>query len=428
MISHANVSIDSVSIDENEVVSLALELGNIDSPTGEEGPAGEFVYDWLRDKGFDTKKIGMFDDRFNVLGTLPGTSDGYSLIFNSHYDTGKHGNDRWSLRDAGDPAYHSAWRDGDVLIGEGVVNDKGPMAAFLVAANAIKSAGIELKGDLLVSAVPGEIGVEPVDEFQAPKYLSKEVGARFLVQHGGVADYALIAEGTEFKAAWIEAGKAFFKVTVHGDKQYYTPFAPDATVDPGHPNAIVRAAYLVPKLQEWGREYEVRNRFESEGGTVVPKVTIGAIRGGNAYHVTRTSELCAIYLDVRLVPKQDPLAVRAELRRILRESGIPGEVELFLYRRSYQAEEPGLLLECLRGAHGRVVGGKLGVADYPFSSMWRDISVFNEMGIPAITYGPGVAVRGSLSMRISDLVTAAKVYADLAIRICTRDKQPGVVS
>jgi len=96
----------------------------------------------------------MFENRFNVLGVLPGASDGYSLIFNSHYDTGKHGHDVWSLRDATDPIYHSAWRDGDVLYGEGVVNDKGPLAAFLVAANTIKRAGIELKGDLLVSAVP----------------------------------------------------------------------------------------------------------------------------------------------------------------------------------------------------------------------------------------------------------------------------------
>jgi acetylornithine deacetylase/succinyl-diaminopimelate desuccinylase-like protein len=414
--------LEQVSIDEDEVVSLALELGNIDSPTGDEGPAGEFVYNWLVERGFETKKVGMFPDRFNVLGTLPGTSDGYSLIFNSHYDTGKHGHDRWSLRDAGNPAYHSAWREGDVLVGEGVVNDKGPMAAFLVAAHSIKRAGIELKGDLLVSAVPGEIGVEPVDEFQSPQYLSKEVGARFLVQHGGVGDFALIAEGTDFKAAWIEAGKAFFKVTVHGDKQHYTPFAPDAEVDPNHPNAIVRAAYLIPKLQQWGRGYEIRNRYQSEGGTVVPKVVIGAVRGGNAYHVTRTSELCAIYMDVRLVPDQDPLAVRAEIRKILSDSGIPGEVELFLYRRSYQAEQPGLLLDRLRESHDNVIGGELGIADYPFSSMWRDISIFNEMGIPAITYGPGVAVRGSLSMRIADLVTASRVYADLALRICTTEK------
>ena len=211
------MSEEGVRIDPDEVVELALALGNIDSPTGDELPAAEFVFEWLSGNGFRTRKIGMFADRFNVLGTLKGRGTGYSLIFNSHLDTGKHAGDRWSLREAGERGYHSAWRDGDLLVGEGVVNDKGPMAAFLVAAKAVKESGVELEGDLLVSAVAGEIGTEPVDEFESPRYLSKEVGTRYLIQHGGVADFALVAEGTGFKVAWIEAGKAFFKVTVFGD-------------------------------------------------------------------------------------------------------------------------------------------------------------------------------------------------------------------
>lgn len=417
------MSITPVTIDEEELVDLTLRLCQIDSPTGHEGEAGQFVFDWMLENGFNPRKIGMFEDRFNVLGSIPGVAEGYSLIFNSHLDTGKHGDDRWSLRDARNPLYHSAWRKDDLIYGEGVVNDKGPMAAFLIAAKAIKTAGIELKGDLLISAVAGEIGTEPVDEFTAPRYLSKEVGARYLIEHGGVADYALIAEGTNFSAGWVEAGKAFFKITMYGDRQYYTPFTPDAEVNEQHPNAIVRAGFLIPKIQQWGREYEGRFRHETAGGTVVPKVTIGAIRGGNAYHVTRTSELCSLYLDVRIVPGQDALAVRAELRRLLADAGVPGDVELFLYRRGYEASGHESLLESLEEAHASVVGGKLGIAAQPFTSMWRDINPFNELGIPAITYGPGVAV-DKLAMGIQDLATAARVYAQVAINVCGKEKSP----
>jgi hypothetical protein len=39
-------------IDPQEVVDLALALGNVDSPTGSEGSAGQFVYDWLATNGF----------------------------------------------------------------------------------------------------------------------------------------------------------------------------------------------------------------------------------------------------------------------------------------------------------------------------------------------------------------------------------------
>jgi acetylornithine deacetylase/succinyl-diaminopimelate desuccinylase-like protein len=420
-VAQATISASSKDIDRDELVKLTLDLCNIQSPAGKEAEVGAFVFDWLRSEGFEPKKIGMFPDRFNVLGTMPGRGDGYSLIFNSHLDTGRSKTDRWSMRVPDADINHSAWIDDDTLYGEGVVNDKGPMAAFLIAAKTLKKSGSTLRGDLLLSAVPGEIGYEAVDEFDSPQYLSKEVGTRYLIQHGGVADFALVAEGTDFRYAGIEAGKAFFKITVFGYDQYYSPFVPDAAVDAEHPNAIVRAGILVPILQEWAREYERRFVYTCKDGTIVPKAVIGAIRGGNPYHVTRTSELCSVYLDCRLTPESDPLALRRELRELLAMSKLPGEVELFLYRRSYGSGENGILLDGLRQAHRQTIGSELEIAAPVFSSMWRDVLIFNEMGIPAVTYGPPRSFRKQ-AMSVDDLVRAARVYADLALEVCNREK------
>jgi acetylornithine deacetylase/succinyl-diaminopimelate desuccinylase-like protein len=339
-------------------------------------------------------------------------------------DTGRSKADRWSIRDPDAAINHGAWREGDTLDGEGVVNDKGPLAAFLIAAKAIKQAGTALRGDLLLSAVPGEIGYEAVDEFEAPQYLSKEVGTRYLIQHGGVADFALVAEGTDFRYAAIEAGKAFFKITVHGEDQYYTPFVPDADVDAEHPNAIVRAGVFIPLLQDWARRYEQRFVYTCQDGTIVPKAVIGAIRGGNPYHVTRTSELCSLYLDCRLTPESDPLALRRELRELLASAGLPGTVELFVYRRSYRASgagDAGILLEGLRRAHRATLGTELELAAPVFSSMWRDVLIFNEMGIPSITYGPPRSFRRQ-AITVADLVRCSEVYARLAMDVCGREK------
>ena len=68
-----------------------------------------------------------------------------------------------------------------------------------------------------MSAVAGEISREPIEEWQGPAYLSKDLGARFMITHGAVADYALVAEGTGFGIVGIEPGKAHFKVTVFTD-------------------------------------------------------------------------------------------------------------------------------------------------------------------------------------------------------------------
>jgi len=413
--------IPELAIREDELVALALELCNIDSPHGREGAAGEYVYQWLARNGIPARKLEMLPGRFNVLGVLAGTGGGHSLIFNSHLDTSKDPDDRWSLRDARAPINRGAWREDDRLFGDGVVNDKGPLAAFLVAAKAIKESETRLKGDLLLSAVPGEIGTEPVDEFTAPEYLSKEVGTRYLIQHGGVADFALVAEGTDFGMAWVEAGKAFFKVTVFGDPQIYAPFLKALPASTTHPNAIVRAAAIVPALHDWAAAYEKRFTYHGKGGTIVPKVCLGAIRGGNPWHITRTSELCSLYLDVRTIPGQDPLPIKEELLDLLRDLGVPGEVELFLYRRAYEAENPGPLVESIRRAHHRVFGKDAAMAAPVYSSMWRDVSVFNEMGIPAVTYGPPRAFE-SCSMRIQDLLDAARVYAAIAVDLCNTIK------
>src|SRR3954453_16004266 len=138
-------------IHTDELVQLTLDLCNIESPAGREAEVGRFVFEWMLREGFAPKKIGMFPDRFNVLGTLPGLGDGYSLIFNSHLDTGRSKADRWSIREPDAAINHGAWREGNTLFGEGVVNDKGPMAAFLLAAKALKSSGKALRGDLLLS-------------------------------------------------------------------------------------------------------------------------------------------------------------------------------------------------------------------------------------------------------------------------------------
>ena len=57
-------------IDVDELVKVALDLGNIDSPTESEGPVGEYVHDWLRSHGFAVKKLALFGDRPNIVAII----------------------------------------------------------------------------------------------------------------------------------------------------------------------------------------------------------------------------------------------------------------------------------------------------------------------------------------------------------------------
>jgi len=415
-------------IDPQEVVDLALALGNIDSPNGAEGPAGEFVFDWLKQHAFTPRKYALIPERFNVAATLPGTGGGYSLCFNAHLDTTLRPDAVWSARDAKDPLYHSAWLEGDSIFGDGVVNDKGPMAAFLVAAKAIRDAGFPLKGDLIVSAVAGEISREPVEEWQGPMYLSKDLGVRFMVTHGVVADYALVAEGTGFGIVGIEPGKAHFKVTVYsGGPRYYTPYLPRPTELADAPNAIVRAAAVIAEFEKWAYDYQQRNTYRGARGTIVPKASVNAIRSGYPFNVTSAPQICAFYVDTRILPGANPMDVRDELRGVVSRLGVEGEVELYLYRPGFEAIGAERLIETIERCHGQTFPTPPAIVADAVTSMWRDTNAFNELGIPAVSYAPRAQSHASTkSFKVKDLTDAALVYARIAMDLCTQERPASV--
>jgi acetylornithine deacetylase/succinyl-diaminopimelate desuccinylase-like protein len=401
-------------VDAEEVAQLALTLGNIDSPTGGEQEVASFLQGWLREHGFEPRVVGLLPERPNLMAVLPGAGAGRSLLFNSHMDTAVWSGDP-RVADPEDPIFHSAWREGDLLYGHGVMNDKGPMAAWLIATVALKEAGVQLRGDIVLTMVSGEIGNEPVDEFQGLHYSGKDLGARYLAVHGGVADYALVAEATGFNLAWVEAGKSFCKIRLLGGRGLYTPFV----ASDGGPSAIFQAAKVLEAWQPWAAAYTTRHRYECEGGVVSPAVNIGAIRSGLPWAITRTPEVCELYVDLRTAPGQSATATVAEVRELLDTAGVEGEVELFLHRPGHEARGVQPLAQAVRTAHRHVFGSEPGLPKPPTTSMWRDTNVWNELGVPAAMYGPGAGSGGGgVSVNVDDLHKAALVYAGAAYELC----------
>lgn len=411
-------------IRREDLVQFALELCTIDSAIGNEREVGEFLYHWMEREGLRPRKLGLQSHRFNVLGRLDGTGGGASLIFNSHMDTAVPSAPDLVHADPTHRRYHAAWIEDDLLVGEGIINDKGPMGAFLLAVKAIKDSGHRLPGDVLVSAVINETGGEPCDEPPGNYVQSKEFGTRFLVTHGGVADYALVCEGTGFGLVWVEAGEFWYKVTLRGEvAPIYTPYLPERTTLAQSPNMIVASAVAVETLERWASRYQTQNTYVSPGGTVVPKAQIGAIRGGDPNRPLFSTQLCELSLDVRSVPGQDPLRTRQEIRDVLTAAGLNASVELFSYRPAFEARNIARLADAARRAHRAVFAEEPQSAPVETSSMWRDINVFNEIGIPAMTYGPrSRSLGGKRALPIESLYQAALLYARIAVDLCSQQR------
>ena len=414
------------AIDRQELIDLVLALCNIPSPMGKELAAGNFVFDWMTREGFAPRKVGIADHRFNVVGRYGGIGDGANLLFTSHLDTESPFYDHrdahaWKPATVADPQWLSAWLDGETFFGHAVGNDRGPMACFLIAAKALKQAGIELAGTLYLTACPGEIGPEPAEECQGVDYLGKELGAAYMLAHGGVApDFAIAAEGTDFGVNWSACGYAYYKITLEGTA-VFTPLIdhPDDVAD--HPNPIVRMAAAIEVLQRWSVKFEREHRYEGPGGTSVPKVQVGAIRGGNPQSMGGGSEICSLYVEVCLTPQQEIGPVDRDLKAAFRAAGMGDAViEPYVVRHGFEARPETVqpLHTALDHGHAMVKGGPIAIGNPVYSSMWRDHNIFNMNRIPAVTMGP---VRWRPS--IDDLVDCARLYARTALILCGRARK-----
>jgi len=408
-------------IDRQEVIDLTLALCNIPSPMRQEKAAGDFVYNWMLSEGFSPRRVGMVEHRFNVVGQYGGEGDGPNLLFTSHLDTESpfyDARDRWSMAESSvaDRQWLEAWLEGDQFFGHAVGNDRGPMVCFLLAAKALKAAGIRLAGTMVLTACPGEIGPEPAEDCSGIDYLGKELGAGYMLTHGGVApDYVISAEGTDFGVNAVACGNADFCITLQG-QAVFTPMLQHPESNADHPNPIVRLGGLIDAVQSWAKRFEVENRYVSGGGTAIPKVQIGAVRGGIPQAMGAGSEICKLYVHVNLTPAQTIGAVTRSLKIALREAGLgDAQVEPYTVRHGFDADRDAVapLEQALDAAH-RVVRGTPQLPSDPFyASMWRDHNIFNMNRIPAVTSGP---VRWRPT--VTDLWQCTRMYALTTLALC----------
>lgn len=415
--------LDRIEQSKEDLADLMLTLGNTYGPFGQEAVTAAAVHDWYGANGMQSDFVEVADGRACTVGRIAGTGGGSSLIFNAHLDTEASGHDFDTLMDAPDPNRIGARREGDRIFGHTVQNDRGCMAMQMIAGRAIAQSGIALGGDLLLKSAVGETGAAPVDEYQGTAYEGKGFGTSALVDRGYVADYAVIAETTDFAPSWIQCGAAYYKITLRG-RNMYTPRLLRADTLAEQPNAIVRAAHVVDLVESWAVDFEAARTRETPCGTMRPKAQVGAIRGGIPWRPNRSSTYAALYVDVRTLPGEDVETVTDALTRAVRATGLEVEVDLIMAKAGHEAPGEAIapLLSEIRSAHRHVRGTDMpDRAEDAVVSMWRDTNVYNRAGIPALTFGPGrgkAAVQGTGFIELDEFVDGAKIYALTALSLC----------
>lgn len=399
-------------VDRSRIVEIATNLANIISITGEEKEVAEYLGAEFENLGMQVEYQEVEEGRPNVIGTLKGTGGGATLMFNAHMDHF-------------DNPQETVVED-DRIYGRGLVNMKAAFPCYIEAVAAVQKAGVKLKGDLIIAGVVGEIEKAQVGRFQGKSYRGAGVGARYLMDHGVMADMCIIGEPTGLQLQIGNAGLLWARLSVDGKATKF----------------VLAACKVAQAIQDWEKEYQRKYPHKF----MLPTVQIGAIDGGNPFK-PGTRPTTDIFVIVKMLPGAVPLSIKRDIEQVCervrkRESDILDiRVELYLTTPGYEISKSEYVVKAMERAHKTVFRKPVPYAKPIRYGITSDGSRIAAYGVPAITYGPGfgthlvdptetkagaewdspTGVRRGVG--IENMVNCTKVYAMAALDICNKKKE-----
>jgi acetylornithine deacetylase/succinyl-diaminopimelate desuccinylase-like protein len=396
-------------LDRERLVEIATRLADTVSITGEESDVAHYLGSELERLGMEVKYQEVEEGRPNVIGTLKGSGGGATLMFCAHMD---HFDNPQETVVTGDRIY-----------GRGLVNMKCAFPCYIVAVEMLRKAGVDLKGDIIISGVVGEIEKAQVSRFAGKTYRGAGVGARYMMDHGVTADMCIIGEPTGLQLQIGNCGVVWAQVTVEGRAE----------------NFVLQAGKVAQAIQDWEQEYQQKFKHPF----MLPTVQIGAIEGGNPFK-PGTQPATNLYVIVKTLPGTPTLAIQRELEAVCarveqREGDIKTWVELYLSTDGYEISREERVVKVMEQAHQQVFGEPV---QYPMPKRYgitSDGSRIVQYGVPAITYGPGFGThlidptepeitewdnpsgirRG---VGIQNMINCTKVYALAALEVCSKER------
>lgn len=263
----------AVAAREAERLEFLRELVELQSLTGSESAIQTRLEGAFADAGLDVRRQEIdsdrvsahlpassgesFEGRPNIIGVMPGSGGGRSLLLNGHVDTVSAGDEsQWRH-----PPFSAALVDGEVW-GRGACDMKAGLVACLYAVIAIRDAGLSLRGDAVIAATVGEE--------------TGGAGAIAYALDGVRTDAAIVTEPTRLSIAPAHMGAAAVRIALRGRSAH-------ACVRHIGVSAIEKFVSLFAALEHYEAE---RNRGLNhplflEVASPLP-LNVGIVRGGEA--------------------------------------------------------------------------------------------------------------------------------------------------
>jgi succinyl-diaminopimelate desuccinylase len=313
----------------DELAGLASRLIGYDSsgPDGVMEAAG-FVEGWLEARGIEVATDEVRG--LPVLRAEVGREGAPTVVLHGHLDVvpGREGQ-------------FEARIDGDRLIGRGAYDMKGALAAMLLTTAAMRDQGG-------VRVRLGIVGDEESEE-------SAERGSDHLVDGGFLGDFAITGEPTDLQIGVEAKGVLAVRLEVSGVAAHgATPWLGD--------NAVLKAHDVFRSIESLPFARQSSELFDR------PSINLGRIVGGDA--LNKVPDRCAIDVDIRYLPEQDPATV---LEQVL------------FSRPPAVVDRNSSFVRALREAAGEHRDGEPMSVGRDGAS---DAVSFLRVGVPAVEFGP----------------------------------------
>lgn len=374
---------------EAEVCSLCQELVRCPSPPGQEQGVSEIVEREMRTLGYDEVHR---DEVGNIIGLVRGVQSGPCVLFDAHMDVVPATSpEMWRY------SPYSAQRSEGRIWGRGATDDKGPLAAALVALGTIPRD--KFRGTLVLSASVGEEMIEGL----ALEHVLRRLPA----------DIVVICEPTGLKLGVGHKGRAGLVVTAEG-----------VAAHSSRPELGVNAVYLMMQAIKRVRTLTLpRDELLGHGICELVEIISSPYPG-----TSMVPELCTARFDRRLVRGETAENVLAGIRAVL--AGIRGVI--VNYHRPTFACYTGLAFtvddfhaawhmpedhEIVRRAHRSLAEVKQSPEFYLAPFCTNGSLSAGELSLPTLIYGPGEvddAHAMNESLRIEELTAALWGYRALA--------------
>jgi len=402
-----------------EVVAFTQELIRVPTvnPPGEAyEECARLIGERLRQGGFEVEYLAAEGrpehtadhPRLNVVGARQGAGWGPVVHLNGHTDVVPAG-EGWTV----DP-FGGEVRDGRIF-GRGSCDMKGGLAAAVYAAEALRRAGVELRGTLEISGT--------VDEESGGF-----AGVAWLAETGRIAkgrtDYVIIPEPLNVDRICVgHRGVYWFQVTTRGRIAHGSmPFLGVNAIE--HMGVILEAvrSELIPRLAERTTRMPV---VPEEAGCAT--LNVNAVIGGQAAEPIQTpcvADRCRAVFDRRFLIEEGFEAAKAEMLELLERTArrVPGldyALEDRMVVHPVQTPPGSPVISALQHGIAEVLGREAALIASPGTYDHKHVA--RIAGVEdCVAYGPGIlelAHQPDEYCRVDDLVNATRVLALTALEL-----------